>query len=303
MAEAAASPNKVGVRPQEDVDAKDILRILEKHGEERGRLIAVLEEIQAEYGHLPEKALRTVSDKTGCSLVDIYGVATFYCSFSLKPRGKRLISVCLGTACHVRGAPRVVEEFRRQLGIQAGETTADREFTLETVNCLGACALGPTVVVDGRYFPNVSRGKVMGILNRARQGLDEVEIKPDEGTFPIEVNCPYCNHSLMHRDHLVDGLPSIAVTVSFGGGEWRLDLSSLYGSHNAVCQAEIPERTVVDLLCPSCGGQLASEWNCTECGGAMAAMVLHEGATLFVCNRLGCKGRRLDLNAPDVLGR
>jgi NADH-quinone oxidoreductase subunit E len=164
-----------GTQTQQDVDSKDILRILDKHNDDRGGLITILEEIQAEHGYLSEKALRIVSDKTGRSLVDIYGVATFYRSFSLKPRGKHLICACLGTACHVRGAPRVVEEFERQLGIEAGQTTADKVFTLETVNCLGACALGPIVVVDNHYFSNVDTAKVKHILEKVRAGLSPAE--------------------------------------------------------------------------------------------------------------------------------
>ena len=160
---------------QEDIDLKDIPGILEKHNKDRGGLIAILEEIQAEFGYLPEQALRTVGDRIGRSLVDIYGVATFYRSFSLQPRGKHLVSVCLGTACHVRGASRIVEEFERELGIEVGETTPDKEFTLETVNCLGACALGPIVVVDGHYFSNVDMAKVKQILKRAWAGFEKIE--------------------------------------------------------------------------------------------------------------------------------
>ncbi|MCJ7728412.1 MAG: NAD(P)H-dependent oxidoreductase subunit E [Sedimentisphaerales bacterium] len=165
----------IGTQAQEDVDSKDILRILEKHSKDRGGLIAILEEIQAEYSYLPEKSLRIVSDKTGRSLVDIYGVATFYRSFSLKPRGKHLICACLGTACHVRGAPRIVEEFERQLGIERGQTTDDKEFTLETVNCLGACAIGPIVVMDGHYSSKVNATKVKHILKQTRAGQPLVE--------------------------------------------------------------------------------------------------------------------------------
>jgi len=131
-------------------------------------LISILEEIQERYGYLPEMALRAVAKAAGRSLVDVYGVATFYRSFSLRPRGRHLISVCLGTACHVRGAPMTLEEFERQLGVRAGETTEDGEFTLETVNCLGACALGPIVVVDDRYFSNVRTAKAKEILRKVR---------------------------------------------------------------------------------------------------------------------------------------
>jgi len=166
------------------VSSTDVLRILEKHTEDKGRLIAILEEIQGEYGYLTEESLRIVSDKTGRSLVDIYGVATFYRSFSLTPRGKHLICACLGTACHVRGAPRVVEEFERQLGIKSGQTTADMEFTLETVNCLGACALGPVVVIDGHYFPQVRKSRISQLLDDARNGFGKLHIEKDERIFP-----------------------------------------------------------------------------------------------------------------------
>ena len=175
MTQAAASTNQGPVAPAEEVDPQDILRILAKHGQQRGGLIAVLEDIQARYGYLPEEALRTVGDETGRSLVDIYGIATFYRSFTLEPRGKHLITACLGTACHVRGAPRVVKELEQRLGIEAGQTTPDRQFTLETVNCLGACALGPIVVIDGHYFSNVTSPKVKGMLQRAQAGLLQVE--------------------------------------------------------------------------------------------------------------------------------
>ncbi len=149
-------------------DWNGVLGILDKHDNARGALIAVLEEIQNEYGYLPEEALRIVADEKGLSLVDLYGVATFYRSFSLQPRGKHLISVCLGTACHVRGGQMVAEEFERRLGIGAGETTPDLEFTLETVNCLGACALGPIVVADGRYFSNVKTAEVKKIVEEIK---------------------------------------------------------------------------------------------------------------------------------------
>jgi len=175
MTQDIATRNKGDVHAKQEVDTEVILGILERHDKARGALIAVLEEIQAQYGCLPEEALRTVANEMGRPLVDVYGVATFYRSFSLQPRGKHLISVCLGTACHVRGAPMVLEQFERQLGIRAGETTLDGEFTLETVNCLGACALGPIVVVDGCYFPNVNASTAKRILKRARAGLERIE--------------------------------------------------------------------------------------------------------------------------------
>jgi NADH-quinone oxidoreductase subunit E len=232
-----SSPNSVA---EESVNPEPVLNILEKHDGSHGGLIGILEEIQAKYGYLPEESLRTVAEKTGRPLVDVYGVATFYKSFSLLPRGKHLISVCLGTACHVQGGPRIAQEFQRQLGIKAGETTPDREFTLapdreftlETVNCLGACALGPVVVVDGHYFPQVRTGQVEEIIARGLEGLDKIEIDTDQRIFPVEVSCARCNHSLMDSDHPIDGHASIRVTVSFGSRHGWLTLSGLYGSYN-----------------------------------------------------------------------
>ena len=150
--------------------AKSVQGILDEHRGRPPRLIAILQDIQSELGYLPVDALKAVANRTGISLVDVFGVATFYDSLSLEPRGKHLICVCTGTACHVRGAPRIVEEFERQLGIKRGETTPDRQFTLATVNCLGACALGPVVVVDGRYFSNVATATVKRILKECRDG-------------------------------------------------------------------------------------------------------------------------------------
>jgi NADH-quinone oxidoreductase subunit E len=171
-------------KPRQDSAAAEIVtRILARHHGAHGAVIAVLEEVQREYGYLPEEGLRIVADRTGRSLVDLYAVATFYRSFSLRPRGKHLICACLGTACHVRGAPMVAEELERRLGIKVGQTTPDREITLETVNCLGACALGPIVVADGHYFANVNAARVGRILKDVRSGHAKVE---PAGATPAE---------------------------------------------------------------------------------------------------------------------
>ncbi len=154
-----------------EMEKKRLVEIVQRQEGKLGGLVAILEEIQERCGYLPEDAMREVSERTGHPLLEIYGVATFYKFFRLQPRGKHLVLVCLGTACHVRGAPKVSEEFERQLGINSGETTADMEFTMETVNCVGACALGPVVIIDGHYFPRVSINKVKGIIRKARAGL------------------------------------------------------------------------------------------------------------------------------------
>ncbi len=275
---------------------ENVSGIVEKHSGDRGGLISILQEIQARYGYLPADALRIVANKTGRSLVDVYGVATFYRSFSLKPRGKHLCSVCLGTACHVRGGPVIAEEFGRELGIGAGDTTADREFTLETVNCLGACALGPIVVVDGHYFSNVSPVKVKEIMDKARAGLDKVEVKADQRIFPVEVSCPRCNRSLMDPEHVVDGYPSIRVTLSFGREHGWLRLSCLYGSYTVESEYEVPMETVVNFFCPHCHAELIGASSCPECDAPMVPMIVRGGGVVQICSRRGCKGHMLDLN-------
>lgn len=133
-----------------------------------GKLIAVLQELQERENYLSEPALRKVADKLGIPFAEVYSVATFYRSFSLKPRGKHVCTVCTGTACHVRGAQRILERLQERLGISSGETTADGKFTLETVNCLGCCAIGPIVVKDGRYFGEMSLNKLEAVLNGYR---------------------------------------------------------------------------------------------------------------------------------------
>ncbi len=282
------------------MDKVDVTKILEKHSEGRGGIISILMDVQASYGYLPEEALQTVAEQTGRSLVDVYGVATFYKSFSLKPRGKHLVSVCLGTACHVRGAPIIAEEFMQQLGIKAGETTTDKEFTLETVNCLGACALGPIVVVDGHYFSSVRSADVKKILDKVQEGLDKVEIETDQRVFPMEVSCSRCNHSLMDPDHLIDGYASIRVTISFGEQHGWLALSSLYGSYNVSSEYQIPEDIIVNFFCPYCHTELLGAFSCPECGAPMVPMIVRGGGIVQICSRSGCKGHMLDLGETTI---
>jgi len=149
-----------------NVEPAKVKDIINKYGCERNALIAILQEIQAEYNYLPRTALNIVSQTIKLPLADIIGVATFYSAFSLEPRGEHTVTVCLGTACHVRGGPKILEEFERQLGIEAGHTTKDGQFSLETVACLGCCAIGPVVVADKDYHAQVSTRKVAPILKQ-----------------------------------------------------------------------------------------------------------------------------------------
>lgn len=152
-----------------NAESQKVKSFIEKYNCEKKALIAILQDIQAEFNYLPQDSLRIVSDTLNISLIDVIGVATFYRAFSLEPRGKHLVTVCLGTACHVRGGPKILEEFERKLGIKAGETTKDREFSLETVACLGCCAIGPVVVVDGNYYAQTNIRNVGSILKKHKR--------------------------------------------------------------------------------------------------------------------------------------
>jgi len=147
-------------------DYEKVKAIVDRHGGKHDSVIAVLQDVQSEYHYLPERALRAVAVQLDLPLIQICGVATFFKAFSLEPRGEHTVTVCLGTACHVRGAPAVLDEVKRQLGIEPGNTTDDMRFTLERVNCLGACALGPIMVIDGRYHGQMSPGKAKKILKK-----------------------------------------------------------------------------------------------------------------------------------------
>ena len=138
--------------------------ILNSYQNDSRWLVSILQDIQAEYNYLPKDTLVEVSQGLAVPLSRVYSVATFFKSFSLKPRGRHLINVCLGTACHVRGAVKVVEKIERELKIGSGGTTEDLKFTLETVNCVGACALGPIVIIDGEYHGQMRTDKVDPVL-------------------------------------------------------------------------------------------------------------------------------------------
>jgi NADH:ubiquinone oxidoreductase subunit E len=158
-------PEKESVH--EHISADDLAKIdtiLKGYEEEEGVLISVLQDVNEEFNYLPENTLRYVSEQLDIPLSQVYHVATFYTAFSLKPRGQHIIRVCQGTACHVRGTRAVLDEIARVLEVKPGDTTEDLQYTLETVNCLGACALGPVVVFDKEYYGNMSPNKVKKLL-------------------------------------------------------------------------------------------------------------------------------------------
>ncbi len=155
------------------VELKEINKILETKEGNPGELIEVLQDAQEEYNYLPEEVLRTVSERLNVPLIEVFRVASFYKAFTLKPRGRHLLTVCMGTACHVRGAPKFLDEVLGQLNVRPGETTEDGEFTVETVNCLGACALGPVVVLDKKYYDHMTTQKLRVLVQKTRNKSDK----------------------------------------------------------------------------------------------------------------------------------
>jgi NADH:ubiquinone oxidoreductase subunit E len=143
-----------------------IEKIFEEFGHDQKGLIHILHRVQAECGYIPPQAISKIAKHLKISEGEIYGVLTFYKAFTLKPRGKHIVTVCTGTACHVRGAPMIVDELKRKLSVEVEGTTEDNLFTLETVNCVGACALGPIVVVDGEYHGQMKISKVDKLLEK-----------------------------------------------------------------------------------------------------------------------------------------
>lgn len=137
-----------------------------KFNNDKENLIMILQDIQRNYNFLPKPALAYLSAKLDVPLSQIYGVATFYSTFSLEPRGRNIISMCLGTACHVRGGERVRERIKESLSISDGETTEDRRFTLETVRCIGCCSLGPVIKINEDMHGHISSDQVEKILEQ-----------------------------------------------------------------------------------------------------------------------------------------
>jgi NADH-quinone oxidoreductase subunit E len=141
-----------------------VTQVLKKYRKDKSALIDILHDTQAKIGYLPEDALKAISKGLAVPLSRVYSVTTFFKAFSLTPRGRHIVSVCMGTACHVRGSDKVLEQLEKELGIKNGENTPDLKFTLETVNCVGACALGPMVVIGENYHGEMTPEKVNEVL-------------------------------------------------------------------------------------------------------------------------------------------
>lgn len=148
----------------------NVERIIQTYEARPTAVIMILQEVQREYRHLPREAMEVIGQHMDIALSQIYGVATFYKAFSLEPRGRHHLCVCTGTACHVRNSRSIVEKLERDLKIERGQTTKDGEFTLETVNCVGACALGPVVVADNKCWGHLTVSGVDNMLEAVRNG-------------------------------------------------------------------------------------------------------------------------------------
>jgi len=161
-----ASTQAAGAADPSESEIESVLDSIDYSPE--SNLIGALQEIQAKFGYLPRSALEKISQRTKIPLSRIYGVVTFYAQFYTEPRGRHTILCCRGTACHVKGAPRVIDTVRQELGIDEGESTPDLLFYLETIACLGTCFLAPVMMIDNEYFGNLTPRKVESILRRYR---------------------------------------------------------------------------------------------------------------------------------------
>jgi NADH:ubiquinone oxidoreductase subunit E len=152
-----------------NLDLSKLPAILNRYPRHESSLIMVLQDVQEEYRYLPAPILIQIANELGLPQARIFGVATFFKAFSLTPRGKKVIQVCTGTACHVRGSKLLLEKFERDIGIKSGETSSNLEYTLEGVNCVGACALGPVVVLNDQMLGHFTLGKVDKLLERPKK--------------------------------------------------------------------------------------------------------------------------------------
>ena len=146
------------------MDREMVTQIVERYEGDAGMLIPMMQDLQAEYGYLPAEQLREIAEELKIPLTRVYGVAMFYSSFRLTPKGAHEVTLCMGTVCHLKGAPRISEAICQEYGIQPGGTTLDRLFTLQAVNCVGACALAPVMIVDGKYYDGVTPDSALKIL-------------------------------------------------------------------------------------------------------------------------------------------
>jgi NADH-quinone oxidoreductase subunit E/NADP-reducing hydrogenase subunit HndA len=149
---------------QKDEKFEKVKEVIKEHKELKGALIPVLHEVQNIYGYLPENILHVVSEELNVPMTEIYGVATFYSIFSLKPKGEHVIRVCLGTACYVKGSQLIIDKISQELNVEVGKTTEDGKFTLEATRCLGACGLAPVMTIGEKVYGRLVPEDIPGIL-------------------------------------------------------------------------------------------------------------------------------------------
>jgi NADH-quinone oxidoreductase subunit E len=143
--------------------------IIDGYDADESALLAVMQDVQDEARYLPREAMDRIAERLSIPITRVYQMATFFESFHLEPRGKHICTVCMGTACHVRGAKRLVEQLERDLEIPSGETTKDLMFTIEEVNCVGACALGPLVIIDSEYHGTMTSGRLTKVVKKMKK--------------------------------------------------------------------------------------------------------------------------------------
>jgi NADH:ubiquinone oxidoreductase subunit E len=170
-----------------------VQEIIGRYEGDPGMLIPMMQDLQAEYGFLPPEELRRLSGELGVALTRIYGVATFYSSFRMAPRGQHEVTLCMGTVCYLKGSPKISEAICSEYGIRPGGTTPDRLFTLQAVNCVGACALAPVMIVDGKYYDGVTPDSALEVLHALAAGQPEVPASAAPDTPALnapELNAP-----------------------------------------------------------------------------------------------------------------
>ncbi len=158
----------------QSVAKKEILDIIDKYANEHTPLMMILSEVQSKFGYIPLEVQEIISEATGIPVAEIYGVVTFYSFFSLKPKGKYVIGVCLGTACYVKGAQQVCDKFCEILNVKPGETTEDGLFTIDALRCIGACGIAPAVSINGKVFPKLTVNEVPKIITQYRNSEGEL---------------------------------------------------------------------------------------------------------------------------------
>jgi len=158
---------------EQGISQEQIMSILGAYPKERRFSLAVMQDMQRLFGYVPKSGLEKLSEHLDCTLSELYAMATFYKALSLKPKGRHTIKVCDGTACHIRGSVNIIGAIERTLGIGPDETTEDMAFSLELVNCVGACAIAPVMIIDGKYYGKVTMDSLPGIFESVREGAEQ----------------------------------------------------------------------------------------------------------------------------------